>query len=67
MIRPSNLLYPNEKEFYLIGYESLCSNPRVWVNIKDLLGINQEIKFLLKESKKFIGQTFDNNLSGRCY
>ena len=42
-------------EFYLIGYESLCSNPKVWVNVKDLLGINQEIKFLFKESKKVIG------------
>ena len=91
MIHPSNLLYPNEKEFnhwleqwyltyksvlelsaehgefYLIGYESLCNNPNVWVNVKDLLGINQEIKFLFKESKKVIGQTFDNNLSDRCY
>ena len=91
MIHPSNLQYPNEKEFnhwleqwyltyktvfelsaehgefYLIGYESLCNNPNVWVNVKDLLGINQEIKFLFKESKKVIGQTFDNNLSDRCY
>ena len=91
MIHPSNLLYPNEKEFnhwleqwyltyktvfelsaehgefYLIGYESLCNNPKVWVNVKDLLGINQEIKFLFKESKKVIGQTFDNNLSDKCY
>ena len=91
MIHPSNLLYPNVKEFnhwleqwyltyksvlelpdkheeiYLIGYESLCSNPMVWVNVKDLLGINQEIKFLFKESKKVIGQTFDNNLSDKCY
>ena len=88
---PTNLLYPNEKEFnhwleqwyltyksvlelsvkheefYLIGYESLCSNPKVWINVKDLLGINQEIKFLFKESKKVIGQTFDNNLSDKCY
>jgi hypothetical protein len=91
MIHPSNLKYPNEKEFnhwleqwyltyktvfelsaehgefYLIGYESLCNNPKVWVNVKDLLGINQEIKFLFKESKKVIGQTFDNNLSDKCY
>ena len=90
MIHPSNLLYPNEKdfnhwleqwyltyksvlelsaehgEFYLIGYESLCNNPKVWINVKDLLGINQEIKFLFKESKKVIGQTFDNNLSDKC-
>ncbi|MDB4597733.1 hypothetical protein OAI40_00785 [Candidatus Pseudothioglobus singularis] len=28
---------------------------------------NQEIKFLFKESKKVIGQTFDNNLSDKCY
>ena len=91
MIHPSNLLYPNEKEFnhwleqwyltyksvlelsaehgefYLIGYESLCNNPKVWINVKDLLGINQESKFLFKESKKVIGQTFDNNLSDKCY
>ena len=91
MIHPSNLLYPNEKEFnhwleqwyltyksvmelsaehgefYLIRYESLCNNPKVWGNVKDLLGINQEVKFLFKESKKVIGQTFDNNLSDKCY
>jgi len=91
MIHPSNLQYPDEKEFnhwleqwyltyktvlelsvkyeefYLIGYESLCSNPKVWINVKDLLGINQEIKFLFKESKKVIGQNFDNNLSDKCY
>jgi hypothetical protein len=91
MIHPSNLLYPNEKEFnhlleqwyltyktvlkltdkkgnfHLIGYESLCNNPLVWANVKDLLGINQDIKFLFEESKKVIGQTFDNNLSDKCY
>ena len=91
MIHPSNLLYPNEKEFnhwleqwyltyksvlelsakhgefYLIGYESLCGNPKVWINVKDLLGINQEVKFLFKETEKVIGQTFDNNLSDKCY
>jgi len=91
MIHPSNLLYPNEKEFnhwleqwyltyksvlelsaehgefYLIRYESLCNNPKVWGKVKDLLGINQEVKFLFKESKKVIGQTFDNNLSDKCY
>ena len=39
----------------------------VWVNVKDLLGINQEIKFLFKETEKVIGQTFDNNLSDKCY
>ena len=91
MIHPSNLLYPNEKEFnhwleqwyltyktvlelssehgefYLISYESLCNNPKVWGNVKDLLSINQEVKFLFKESKKVIGQNFDNNLSNKCY
>ena len=60
-------LSTKHEEFYLIGYESLCDNPKVWVNVKDLLGINQEIKFLFKESKKVIGQTFDNNLSDKCY
>ena len=55
------------EEFYLIGYESLCGNPKVWINVKDLLGINQEIKFLFKETEKVIGQTFDNNLSDKCY
>lgn len=54
-------------EFYLIGYETLCNNPKVWVNVKDLLGINQEIKFLFTESKKNIGQNFDNDLSKKCY
>jgi hypothetical protein len=60
-------LSAEHEEFYLIGYESLCNDPKVWVNVKDLLGINQEIKFLFKESKKVIGQTFDNNLSDKCY
>jgi len=54
-------------ELYLIGYESLCGNPKVWVNVKDLLGINQEIKFLFKETEKVIEHTFDNNLSKKCY
>ena len=60
-------LSTKHEEFYLIRYESLCDNAKVWVNVKDLLGINQEIKFLFKESKKVIGQTFDNNLSDKCY
>jgi len=55
------------EKFYLIGYESLCENPEVWVNVKDLLGINQEIKFSFKKTTKNIGQTFDNNLSDKCY
>jgi len=60
-------LSAKHKEFYLIGYESLCGNPKVWANVKDLVGINQEITFLFKETKKVIGQTFDNNLSEKCY
>ena len=60
-------LSAKHEEFYLIRYESLCDNPKVWVNVKNLLGINQEIKFFFKETKKVIGQTFDNNLSDKCY
>jgi len=60
-------LSTKHEEFYLIRYESLCDNLETWVNVKDLLGINQEIKFLFKETKKVIGQTFDNNLSDKCY
>jgi len=52
---------------YLIGHESLCNNPKVWFNLKDLLSINQETGFLFKESKKVIGENFDNNLSDKCY
>jgi hypothetical protein len=54
-------------QFYLIGYESLCNDPKVWENVQDLLGINQEIKFLFKESKKVIGQAIDNDLSDKCF
>lgn len=55
------------KEFYMIRYESLCSNPKVWVNIEDLLEINQNIRFQFTETKKVIEEKFDNNLSDRCY
>ena len=51
----------------MIGYESLCGNPKVWINVKDLLGISQEIQFQFKGMKKDIRQTFDNNLSDKCY
>jgi len=54
-------------EFYLIGYESLCDNPKVWINIKDFLGINQDIKFSFNKITKNIGQTFDKNLYIKCY
>jgi len=60
-------LFGKHEKFYLIGYESLCNKPKVWINVKDMLGINQETKFLFEESKKVIGQTFDTNLSDRCY
>jgi hypothetical protein len=55
------------EELYLIGHESLCTNPKVWDNLKELLSINQEAGFLFKESKKAIGEKFDNNLSDKCY
>ena len=38
-------LSATKKEFCLIGYESLCINPNVWVEVKKLLGIDQEIQF----------------------
>jgi hypothetical protein len=56
-----------ELNFYLIGYESLCTNSKVWVNIKNLLSINHENKLILKETKNVIGQTFNKNLAGKCY
>ena len=31
------------------------------------MDINQETQFLFKETKKVIGQTFDNDLSDKCY
>ena len=55
------------EELYLIGHESLCTNPKVWVNLKDLLSIDQETESLFKESKKAITENFDNNLSDKCY
>jgi len=60
-------LFDKHEKFYLIGYESLCENPDVWVNVKDLLSINQETKFSFKKTTKNIDQTFDNNLSDKCY
>jgi len=55
------------EECYLVGYEPLCDNRNVWINVKDLLGISQEIQFQFKGMKKDIRQTFDNNLSDKCY
>lgn len=60
-------LSTKREELYLIGHESLCNNPKVWINVKDLLGINQQIKFSFKETIKFIGKIFDNSLSDKCY
>ena len=54
------------KNIQLIGYESLCHNPKVWISIKEMLRINQENDFLFKESKKIIVNFFDNNLSSKC-
>lgn len=60
-------LYDKYENFYLIGYESLCTNSKVWVNIKNLLSINHENKLIFKETKNVIGQTFNKNLAGKCY
>ncbi len=60
-------LSAKHEQFYLIGYESLCGNPRVWDNIKALSGIHQDTKPLFKESKKVIDKKFDNNLTHKCY
>ena len=60
-------LSAQNKECYLIGYESLCINPNVWDEIKELVSIEKEIKFLFKESKNVIDQDFDKKLSDACY
>lgn len=57
----------HEDFFYIIRYESLCDNPTVWVNVKDLLGVKPKVKFLFKESKKVFGKSFDDNLFDKCY
>ena len=60
-------LSEKHREIYLIGYESLCGNPKVWSNIKNLLNIHQDNEFFFKETKKIIDYTIDNNLSEKCY
>ena len=55
-----------KNEFCLIGYESLCINPNVWIEIKKLLGVDQEIQFSFKEDKTVIDQEFDKNLYDKC-
>ena len=59
-------LSATKKEFCLIGYESLCINPNVWVEVKKLLGIDQEIQFSFKETKNIIDQEFDKTLYDEC-
>ena len=60
-------LSAHNKECYLIGFESLCVNPNVWDEIKELVSIEKENKFLFKESKNVIDQDFDKKLSDACY
>ena len=56
-----------QDEFYLIRYEALCTNPNTWDSIKNLLGVEQEIKFNFKKSTGIVDQKFDKNLSYECY
>jgi hypothetical protein len=55
------------QNYYLIAYESLCTNEEVWKNIKELLLINQGSEFLFKEKNIDIDLTFDKNLSRKSY
>ncbi len=55
------------KGIYLISHQALCSNPEVWNSVKDMIGINEDVKFLFKASKKVIDQTFDKHLHDKCY
>jgi len=55
------------KNFYLIEYESLCKDQRVWTNLKDLLKIDKDFEFLFKESQKVITEDFDSALANKCY
>lgn len=59
-------LSENSEEFYLISYESLCGNPQVWLNIKDLLGIEKEFDFIFKDKNEEIEQSFDKKLFEKC-
>jgi len=64
----SSILHLSKKNdaLYFICYESLCNDPKVWVEIKNLLKINQDNLFLFKESKKDINQNFDSTLYDKC-
>jgi len=60
-----NLLTEN-KNIYLICYEKLCHDPKVWLNIKNLVNINSNVEFNFIKSKKNFQFVFDNNLSEKC-
>ena len=59
--------HDEHEECYMIGYESLCNDPKVWKSVKNLLNINHEINFLFKGVKKDVYGPFDNELSDKCY
>lgn len=59
-------LSPNHKTIYFIRYESLCDNPKVWRNIKDLLDFENETNFVFKNAVKTVDEVFDSNLSNKC-
>jgi hypothetical protein len=52
---------------YLISYELLCSEEKVWLNLKDLLDIQEESKFIFKENRKDIELIFDDKLYLKCF
>ena len=60
-------LTAKHKNLHIICYESLCNNPKVWINIKDLLSIKQSTGSKFLETKKVINEDFDENLSEKCY
>ena len=59
-------LSSKRSELFIIGYESLCTNPKVWINIKNLLNINPKTNFIFKESKKNTELVIDNELLDKC-
>ena len=59
--------FSRQEKIYMIGYESLCGNPNIWVNVKKLLNINDAIRFKFHNKVKTIDQTYDKSLSKKCY
>ena len=52
---------------YLVQYELLCGNPKIWTEIKKISQISQNCHFDFRESKNHINLPYDRGLSKKCY